>query len=276
MDRNFFKQIGQFRRAINGHMPALHEANGFIKELPGYLFPVLQESEINEEPEIYFQKLKRRLEELILPLVPNKEVAKNKSNHFFEKIPEVYEKLIQDARFIYENDPASVSIEEVIICYPGFYAIAIHRFAHELYQLEIPLLPRIFANYAQRRTAIDIHPGAKIKSPFFIDHGIGIVIGETTTIGKQVKIYQGVTLGALSVSKDKAEIKRHPTIKNGVTIYAGSTILGGQTTIGNNSIIGGNVWLTNSVLPHSVVLNKSEKHVKNKVNNQLEPINYSI
>jgi serine O-acetyltransferase len=172
--------------------------------------------------------------------------------------------LLKDAEAIYNGDPAAESIEEVIVSYPGFYAICVYRISHELYKLNIPILPRLFSEYAHKKTGIDIHAGAKIEESFCIDHGTGIVIGETTIIGKHVKIYQGVTLGALSVTKDKAGKKRHPSIENNVTIYAGSTILGGKTTIGANSIIGGNAWLTESVEPYSVVLNKSEVYVKNK------------
>ena len=142
-------------------------------------------------------------------------------------------------------------LEEVILAYPGFYCIAVYRMAHILYKLKVPLLPRIMMEYVHGQTGIDIHPGAKIASPFFIDHGI--VIGETARIGKNVKIYQGVTLGALTVEKDMARTKRHPTIEDNVVIYAGSTILGGETVIGHDTVVGGNTWITESVLPNSIV-----------------------
>jgi serine O-acetyltransferase len=167
-----------------------------------------------------------------------------------------------DAEEILLNDPAAQSVEEVILAYPGFYAIAVYRLAKELYEQKIPILPRLMSEYAHSQTGIDIHPGATIGTPFFIDHGTGIVIGETTCIGDFVKIYQGVTLGALMVRKSDADIKRHPTIENNVTIYANATILGGKTVIGHDSLIGGNVFLTNSVLPHSTVYQKSEIKIR--------------
>ncbi|WP_236978544.1 serine O-acetyltransferase [Membranihabitans maritimus] len=171
----------------------------------------------------------------------------------FDKIPEIKEKLEMDAQSIYEGDPAAYDIQEVKRSYPGFYAIAVYRFAHMLHQLQIPYIPRILTEYAHSKTGVEIHPNAKIGSHFCIDHGTGIVIGETVTIGSHVKLYQGVTLGALSVDKSFASTKRHPTIEDGVIIYSGATILGGNTVIGENSIIGGNVWLTKSVEPGSKI-----------------------
>lgn len=170
--------------------------------------------------------------------------------------------MIEDAESILQFDPASESLEEILVAYPGFYATAVYRLAHELYGYNIPILPRLLSEYAHNKTGIDIHPGATIGHPFFIDHGTGIVIGETTIIGNNVKIYQGVTLGALSVAKELSESKRHPTIEDNVIIYAGSTILGGDTVVGRDSIIGGNVWLTSSVPSNSVVYHKSEITVK--------------
>jgi len=170
--------------------------------------------------------------------------------------------LWKDAQAIYDGDPAAESIDEVIIAYPGFLAISIYRFAHELYLLKIPLLPRLLSEYAHQVTGIDINPGAKIGDSFFIDHGTGIVIGETAEIGNNVKIYQGVTLGAMSVEKELAKMKRHPTIEDNVIIYSQAVILGGDTRIGHDSVIGGNVWLTQSVPPHSVVYHTSEVKVR--------------
>src|SRR5690606_14930372 len=172
---------------------------------------------------------------------------------FFQTFPRIYQSLEDDAQSILDHDPAAKSLEEVMFSYPGFFAIAVYRFAHELYENNIPLIPRIWTEFAHSKTGIDINPGAKIGAHFFIDHGTGIVIGETTIIGDHVKIYQGVTLGALSVTKNLENIKRHPTIENGVVIYANATILGGETTIGENALIGGNVWITESVAPNSVV-----------------------
>ena len=183
--------------------------------------------------------------------------------------------LIRDAQFIFESDPAAKEVEEVIAIYPGFFAIFCYRIAHLLNQLGIPLIPRVITEYAHVKTGIDIHPGARIGIPFSIDHGTGIVIGETTVIGNYVKMYQGVTLGALSVDKGKASLKRHPTIEDNVILYAGSTILGGETIVGRNCIIGGNVWLTESVAPYSVVYHKSEIIVRTQSDFK-EPINWVI
>ena len=164
---------------------------------------------------------------------------------------------VEDAEAIVMGDPASFDEKEVIRSYPGFLAIAVYRIAHLMHKINIPYLPRIFTEYAHGRTGVDIHPGAKIGKRFCIDHATGIVIGETTIIGNNVKIYQGVTLGALSVRKDMAKTKRHPNIEDNVIIYAGATILGGETTIGKGSIIGGNVWITKSVPPRSRVYYQS-------------------
>ncbi|MFV5702023.1 serine O-acetyltransferase EpsC [Flavobacterium sp. XS2P12] len=183
---------------------------------------------------------------------------------YLETLPSVLEKLNQDAAYILENDPASNSIEEVYLAYPGFYAIAIYRLSHELYLLDLLLFSRLMSEYAHRITGTDIHAGATIASPFFIDHATGIVIGETTVIEKHVKIYQGVTLGALSVSKDMKNAKRHPTVEKNVCIYANATILGGETVIGKNSIIGGNAWVTKSIPEKSIVLNTTTTEVKIK------------
>lgn len=172
---------------------------------------------------------------------------------FFNQIPELARMLDLDAEAALAGDPAAYSRDEVITTYPGFYAVCIYRLAHALYQLKVPLIPRLLSEYAHQKTGIDIHPGAQIQESFFIDHGTGVVIGETANIGKNVKIYQGVTLGALSVKKKLQSRKRHPTIEDDVVIYANATILGGNTVIGKGSIIGGNTWIVESVAPGSVV-----------------------
>jgi serine O-acetyltransferase len=171
--------------------------------------------------------------------------------------PEAYEKLLIDAVAFYENDPAAESIHEVIFAYPGFYAIAINRIAHILYEQRVPFLPRLLAELAHARTGIDIHPGAKLGEAFFIDHGTGVVIGETAEVGDRVKIYQGVTLGAYYVHKNLSGEKRHPTIGNEVVIYAHATILGGTTVVGAGSVIGANSWVTQSVPDGSVVTHRT-------------------
>jgi serine O-acetyltransferase len=178
-----------------------------------------------------------------------------------ERLPLLREALLRDAAAIVAADPAAQGLTEVISTYPGFYATALHRLAHALYQLQVPRVPRLLSEYAHARTGIDIHPGARIGPSFCIDHGTGIVIGETAVIGAHVQIFQGVTLGALSVAKHLANIKRHPSIEDHVVIYAGATILGGSTVVGSHSIIGGNVWLTESVPSHSRVYHRAQIHV---------------
>jgi len=181
---------------------------------------------------------------------------------FIDRLPGIQALLTMDATATYEADPAASSVDEVVLAYPGFYALACHRFAHELWTLRVPLLPRLISETAHRTTGIDIHPGATLGQAIAIDHGTGIVIGETSVIGDRVRLYQGVTLGALSVRKEMAQTRRHPTVEHDVVVYAHATILGGDTVVGHSSVIGGNVWLTHSVPPHSVVTNAavSERH----------------
>jgi serine O-acetyltransferase len=184
----------------------------------------------------------------------NETIAKD----FFAKIPYLYRLLNTDIEAILEGDPAARSKFEIIRAYPGFFAISFYRIAHSLNNLQVPVIPRILTEYAHSKTGIDIHPGAEIGASFFIDHGTGVVVGETTIIGNHVKIYQGVTLGALSVDQSMVGIKRHPTVEDHVVIYSGATILGGDTVIGHHSIIGGNVWLTRSVPPRSKAYHNPE------------------
>jgi serine O-acetyltransferase len=186
-----------------------------------------------------------------------RERAQEITDSMLKELPAIRSRLHLDAQAALEGDPAAKCEEEVILAYPGLAAVTVHRIAHFLYQNDVPLLPRIMSEHIHHQTGIDIHPGATIGDSFFIDHGTGVVVGETTLIGANVKIYQGVTLGALSVKKEMACEKRHPTIEDNVTIYAGATILGGETTIGKNSIIGGNVWLVRSVPPYSRVYNSA-------------------
>src|SRR5690606_14676367 len=176
---------------------------------------------------------------------------------FFERVPDLYRVMNTDVEAILNGDPASRSKFEIIRTYPGFLAISLYRIAHALFKLEVPLIPRILTEHAHSLTGIDIHPGAEIGEYLYIDHGTGIVIGETTVIGNHVKLYQGVTLGALSVEKSMANTKRHPTMEDYVIIYAGATILGGDTVVGTHSTIGGNVWLTESVPAGSTVYHQS-------------------
>jgi len=197
-----------------------------------------------------------RIRETLAPLYPDINAAL--PARFMECLPGLYDFLRQDAQAIFEADPAARTVDEVILTYPGFYAIAIYRVAHALHGLGFPLLPRLLTEYAHQRTGVDIHPGATIGRRFVIDHGTGVVIGETTLIGNNVKLYQGVTLGALMVEKGLADKKRHPTIEDDAVVYANATILGGETVVGRGSIIAGNAWLTQSVPPQSVVTRRSE------------------
>jgi serine O-acetyltransferase len=187
------------------------------------------------------------------------DVAEEQIIDFLNKFPCILEALASDVQAAYDGDPAAKSFDEIIFSYPAIYAIMIYRLAHELHEQGIALLPRIMTELAHSKTGIDIHPGAKIGRHFFIDHGTGVVIGETCEIGQNVKLYQGVTLGALSFPKDEQGklirgSKRHPTIEDHVVIYSGATVLGGETVIGKGSVIGGNVWLTHSIPPGTKVL----------------------
>jgi len=186
-------------------------------------------------------------------------LAEQTSCALIEELPEIRRKVALDVQAAYSGDPAAKSSEEVIISYPGLEAIVIYRLAHFLQKSGVPVIPRIMSEYVHGKTGIDIHPGAEIGESFFIDHGTGVVIGETCVIGNRVKIYQGVTLGALSVKKEMMNKKRHPTIEDDVTIYANATILGGETVIGEGSTIGGNTWVTSSVPPHTVLNQSSAK-----------------
>jgi serine O-acetyltransferase len=181
---------------------------------------------------------------------------------FFERLPKLRQNLLLDVQAAYDGDPAASNLAEIVFAYPGLVAVTIYRIAHELHLLRVPLLPRIMTEHAHSTTGIDIHPGARIGQSFFIDHGTGVVIGETTEIGDHVKIYQGVTLGALSLPKDARgklirRTKRHPTIRDHVVIYAGATILGGDTVIGEHSVIGGNTWVMKSIPPRTKVLTET-------------------
>ena len=179
--------------------------------------------------------------------------ARDLVSDFFKALPAIRSGLMQDVDAAFKGDPAAKTVEEVILAYPGLEAVVVHRIAYFFWEAGLPLIPRMMSEHIHSKTGIDIHPGAAIGKRFFIDHGTGVVIGETAVIGDDVKLYQGVTLGALSVRKGESEKKRHPSIEDGVTIYSGATILGGSTIVGRGSIIGGNVWLTSSVPAYSRV-----------------------
>ncbi|MDR6370071.1 serine O-acetyltransferase [Chryseobacterium bernardetii] len=233
----------------------------WVKDLYETLF-LPQNNNTEEQLKINFKALQQTLSDQINTVTGNKEITEKQVSQFFEALPELYDQLVLDAKSILEFDPAADSLEEVYLAYPGFFATYVYRISHQLWSQEVKILPRVISEYAHSKTGIDIHPGATIGKSFFIDHGTGIVIGETTVIGNNVKIYQGVTLGALNVSKEKAHQKRHPNIEDDVIIYSGATILGGETTIGRESIIGGNVWITQDVPANSLVYHKSEIKIK--------------
>ena len=209
------------------------------------------------------------LQKEIALLCPGRD-AKEIVDEFVAALPDVRRLVDTDVQAAYDGDPAATSRMEVVMAYPGLYAVTIHRLAHVLYKLKVPIIPRVMSELAHSKTGIDIHPGATIGERFFIDHGTGVVLGETTIIGRNVRLYQGVTLGGLSFDKDAngalvKGLKRHPNIEDNVVIYANATILGGDTTIGHDSEIGGNVWIKESVPPYSRVYNKPPAPVIKKI-----------
>jgi len=210
-------------------------------------------AELRSEIPAVAQHLHALLDELDLPL---NQTPGSVTAAFVSSLVGLREMIAEDVAAAFEGDPAATGYEEIAVAYPAIRALSVHRIAHELYRHQVPLVPRIMSEYAHDRTGIDIHPGASIGRHFFIDHGTGVVIGETTVIGDNVRVYQGVTLGARSIPQSSVlrGVKRHPTVENDVTIYAGAKILGGETVIGAGSVVGGNVWLTESVPPGSQVL----------------------
>ena len=259
MSEDFFKELFN-RHQQKEAVPSTDVIASWASHLVGLLYPeqslcaYTSVTEVEEE----YAKLKEDLIHILNATkaceCDNETVAKE----FFESIPELYRLLNTDVHALLDGDPAARNKFEVIRAYPGFYALCFYRIAHGLLKLDVPCLPRILTEYAHSKTGIDIHPGAEIGEHFFIDHGTGIVIGETAQIGNHVKLYQGVTLGALSIDKSMAFTKRHPTVEDHVLIYSGATILGGETVIGHHSIIGGNVWLTKSIPPYSLVYHNPE------------------
>ncbi len=274
-----YREHGNINHLDGSNLPSRSEATELLDDLVSILFPgYFVRDQVDALTCRYFvgercARVLRRLERMVAqalavgcprhgipPVSSPQERARQGHDLALEviaQIPRIRAILDTDVQAALSGDPAARNSSEIILAYPGIEAIAVHRTAHLLYELRIPLLPRIMAEVVHRRTGIDIHPGARIGPHFFIDHGTGVVIGETTEIGAHVKLYQGVTLGALSVTTASGEIcggKRHPTLEDGVTIYAGATILGGDTVIGARSTIGGNVWLTRSVPPDTTVL----------------------
>ncbi len=279
MNHEFADEVFRVRRAHPSIYPSRQRIHRFVEDLVELLFPHLSgESEYFSAAEIEgsLAVLGRDLKKLLRAHQAKMErCVDDVADDFFAALPQIYRRLWLDAQAIHEGDPASESLDEVISAYPGFFAIYTQRIAHALYGHGVPILPRMLTEYAHVRTGIDIHPGARIGDRFCIDHGTGVVIGETTVIGSNVKIYQGVSLGALSVSKAMARTKRHPTVEDDVVIYSNAVILGGKTVIGHDSVIGGNVWLTESVPPHSIVYRTSEVKVRSKKMED-EPIDFQI
>lgn len=269
----FFQTLEHQQLSPNHPIPPRAETHRLADALFLFLFPML-----SEEPKparVQYALLRHDLMKLLYPLTQDSGASVGTiANGFFDQLPEVYEMLLEDAQAFFDFDPAATSTEEVIATYPGFYAIANYRISNLLHRLGAPLLPRFFAEYVHGKTGIDIHPAATIGRSFFIDHGTGVVIGATAKIGNKVKIYQGVTLGALQVDKTLANVKRHPTIEDNCVLYANCTILGGKTVIGHDSVVGGNSWLTESVPPYSVVLHQSQVKVRTRPFD--EPVNFVI
>lgn len=279
-----YKEKGVLNHLEGPNLPSRKSIRNIISNYESIIFPGF-ESEENLDSELISYTIGAKIQQLTKDLTMEirkslkfgcrlkhkteechicAESAEEITFHLLNRIPELREIILLDVEAALMGDPAAKSSEEVILSYPGLEAIVVHRFAHELYLKDVPLIPRMMNEYIHRHTGIDIHPGARIGERFFMDHGTGIVVGETTVIGDNVRVYQGVTIGALKVIKEEAEVKRHPTIEDNVTIYSGATILGGETTIGRNSTIGGNVWITSSVPENSrIYLKPPEYIVKN-------------
>jgi serine O-acetyltransferase len=264
-------------RAEHGRIyPLKRDVAAFADELLGILFPQLSDDALATPDDLSARLIltRRDLRRLVEPLAePGR--ADDVIAGFATALPGIHASLVLDAEAICAGDPAAESVDEVVAAYPGFLAIAIHRIAHAIHHQGVPILPRLLAEVAHTRTGIDIHPGASIGRSFCIDHGTGIVVGETAVIGDDVKLYQGVTLGALSVAKSAAGTKRHPTIGDRVVIYAGATVLGGDTVVGEDSVVGGNVFLTNSVPPGSIVYQTSQFRVR-RVHDGFEDADFVI
>ncbi len=269
----FFQQLDASQASAAGTVPSKADSHRLADALLQFLFPILNDDA--RPARVQYTTLRHDLIKLLYPLIQDKSgTSASIADVFFEQLPGIYETLQEDAQAILRFDPAATCLEEVIATYPGFHAIAVYRIANLLHRLGAPLLPRVFSEYAHSKTGVDIHPAATIGHSFFIDHGTGVVIGATAVIGDNVKIYQGVTLGALQVDKSLANVKRHPSIEDNCVLYANCTILGGRTVVGHDSVIGGNSWLTESVPPYSVVMHQSQVKVRTRPFD--EPVNFVI
>jgi serine O-acetyltransferase len=278
-----YSSHGLVNNLSGGNLPSRESITDILRDLEELLFPGFRKNESLDHNNLFFitaEKVYRIARDLIREVersmafalrIQKKDLddgdprgrdgchfaAELVVETFFKELPRIRAILAEDMEAAFRGDPAAKSFEEVIVSYPGFEAVTAHRLANFFWNAKIPIIPRMISELIHSRTGIDIHPGASIGRAFFIDHGTGVVVGETTIIGRNVKIYQGVTLGALSVKKEEAGVKRHPTIEDDVTIYANATILGGETVIGRGSVIGGSVWITSPVPPHSTVYVKS-------------------
>ncbi len=263
LEHAFAEALAAGRQERGQLFPLKRDVASVVDALLGILFAQLSDDATATAEDLAARLIlaRRELRRLIAPLTGEAE-ARRVVDAFAEALPDIHARLVLDAEAICAGDPAAESIDEVVAAYPGFLAIAIHRIAHEICGLGVPILPRLLAEIAHTRTGIDMHPGATIGRSFCIDHGTGVVVGETAVIGNNVKLYQGVTLGALSVAKSAAGTKRHPTIGDRVVIYANATVLGGDTVIGEDSVVGGNVFLTSSVPPGSLVYQTSQFRVR--------------
>ena len=260
LNEDFYTELFQ-QQQIKDAVPSNTEITRWAQQLICLLYPQLSTCVLRSAQAVrdMFEQLQTELLNILNTTTACQDCDnKQSAKLFFEQVPELYRLLNTDISAILSGDPAAHTSFEVVRAYPGFYALSFYRIAHVLHQLNVPWVPRILTEHAHSRTGIDIHPAAEIAEYFCIDHGTGIVIGETAKIGNHVKIYQGVTLGALSVKKDMAFTKRHPTVEDHVVIYAGATVLGGETIIGHHSVIGGNVWITESVPPGSLVYHSPE------------------
>jgi serine O-acetyltransferase len=265
MDKSLLERIWKTHQTAE-FLPSHASISKLLEELLALMFPQLNERKFKDMKEL--SEFAQNIQSDLLTILKKLEYsmindAESVLERFNTELSNVYSTLLYDAYSIVKGDPAAENVDEVIRSYPGFYAIAVYRIAHIFHKMSIPYLPRILTEFAHEKTGIDINPGAKIGRGFCIDHGTGIVIGETAVIGNNVKIYQGVTLGALSVDKEMAKSKRHPTIEDNVVIYSGATILGGNTVVGEFSVIGGNVWLIKSVPSHSRVYHRSQIDISN-------------
>jgi len=287
-----YRKIGGINHLEGPNLPSRGSVAGIVREFESLIFPGYHDNEVIDELNMKYvvgEKIASLTRNLIVEIERSfaytrgtgggagTSVRKEVERMVLELLAttaETREMIKLDVEAAFAGDPAAKSHEEVILSYPSVEAVLVHRVAHEFWIRGIPLIPRMMSEYIHSKTGIDIHPGATIGKYFFIDHGTGVVIGETTRIGDNVKIYQGVTLGALSVRKKEGDKKRHPTIEDNVTIYAGATILGGQTVIGEGSIIGGNVWITGSVPPGSRVYYQPEHYVYH--NQQGQTLDFQI